>query len=89
MTISCSPLKRQRKDIEILLSRIFREFKEAYSDPTPISRADPRYAHRFLIRFPTIAASLVALLAVAGFASAFGLLRAEDLLFRWMGAAIC
>lgn len=72
----------------MLLSRILREFKEAYSDPTPIRRNDIRYHHRFLIRFPTIAASLVVLLVLAGLASAFGLMRAQDSFFRWLGAAM-
>lgn len=54
----------------------------------PIGRADIRYSHRFLIRFPAIAAGLAALLALAGLASVFALLRAQDSLFRWMGAAI-
>jgi hypothetical protein len=65
-----------------------REFKEAHSDPTPIGRADIRYSHRFLIRFPAIAAGLAVLLVLAGLASVFGLLRAQDSLFRWMGAAM-
>jgi hypothetical protein len=67
---------------------MIREFKEAYSDATSVSRADAHYSHRFLIRFPTIAAGLVVLLVLAGLASAFGLLRAQDSLFRWLGAAI-
>ncbi len=71
-----------------MISRIVREFKEACSVTTPISRADVRYAHRLLVRFPAIAAGLFVLLLLAGLASAFGLLRAQDSLFRWMGAAI-
>jgi hypothetical protein len=80
--------KRPRKDIKIFLSRLFREFKEAYSDATPVSRTDVRYAHRFLIRFPTIAAGLFVVLLLAGLAVAFGLLRAQDSFFRWSGATI-
>jgi hypothetical protein len=53
------------------------------------NRADIHYSHRFLIRFATNAAGLVVLLLLGGLASAFALLRAQDLLFRWMGTAIC
>jgi hypothetical protein len=71
----------------MFLSRLRREFQEAYGDSRPIRRADLPHAHSFLNRFPAIAACLFVTLLLAGLASAFGLLRAQDAYFRWFGTA--
>lgn len=64
------------------------ELKSVMQDKTPVSRADPRVAHRFLAAHPAIAVLMGIVMLAAAWASIEGLLRWQLPLPRYSFAAL-